>query len=55
MSIEVCKNCGMSIDTDFNVDHDADCVFTPTRQDEVGSYRDQDDLADYNNLPADEK
>jgi len=48
MSIENCPKCNMNIDTDVNTDHEADCVFTITPQDE-------DDLADYNNLPADEK
>jgi|APSaa5957512622_1039677.scaffolds.fasta_scaffold27051_2 hypothetical protein len=26
MSIENCPHCNMNIDTDYNVDHDDDCV-----------------------------
>jgi len=34
MSIIICKYCGMRVDTDYNVDHEAVCAFNPKNDDE---------------------
>ena len=43
MSMEYCHDCGCMIDTDYNVDHDADCLGKEIKEELKRYKRDRED------------